>query len=126
MKLDHCGEKAMTICPPCIRVRLSEPLCILLRRLLSVSGQLVIAWYLLTAPYAGPRQNREIDALTPLSKWQILACYDSESECLAKQRALFEPLVPEATPNTIRCVPSDDKHVNLGASLPKAERTNVP
>ena len=81
----------------------------------------VLTWYLMTAPYTGSRDAREINPAAPLIEWHILAPYDSIDGCEAKRRAFFQPPTsPSLNPKTIACIAGDNPHLKFGGRLPEA------
>jgi hypothetical protein len=82
-----------------------------------------LGWFLMSAPYSGPATNRKIDSNAPLSEWHILAPYDLLASCEGKRLSLMDPSGASSTDEkSIRCVPDNDRRIDLGATLEEASQ----
>jgi hypothetical protein len=78
----------------------------------------LLGWYLMTAPFVGPANDRRIDPKVPLSEWHILGPYDSLAEC-ERRRLDFTRSANPSSPEgqSFACVATNDPRIKLGGAL---------
>jgi hypothetical protein len=76
------------------------------------AAALALVWYLLMAPtFRNPQTDSfTVDLNAPLSAWQMVSSYYSDSDCELAERDLVDTarLYPNVIAFYTRCVPSDD------------------